>query len=501
MPFTPYRPTSPDKLPSGFKPYQPSQANIGDTSKSDSSQGTMSFLGNVGKAIGGFGVNLAKGIAKPIATAAVTGLAPVEATGRMLMGDQEGANKRLTEGYDVPGLGQIKPVGADIGKEGGIKHELGRMLGTGAEIASTLAGGEGAAGLAEVGAKGALKEAAIQGAKEGAAVGAAGGFGSSVQDENATTGSVIGGTLEGGVLGGVMGGVAGAASPSLSKAGREARIAQKAEKESQKMAEYVMPKLTASEAESIAEREAKGGVGTTKKGLIFKKETPTPSPEHIEMAKEVQGIVDPKKTISSNLNVLGRDIRDVAETKLRPFLEEQKGSWNKRTLQGQLNKIKTDIPAGFVGDQEKIYQRVIDTYMKNIEKAEGRKWVDLWDTRKDIDQIIKKEFGEDILSGEPRKARDTAVRKAREALNGYIEDNTPEGVYKSYMRSLHNKYKVLSNLEEKRTAEILSKAKKSGYEQFKVAHPVATGIGKTIGAGILGEEAIRQGKNALAGSK
>lgn len=203
-------PFIPDK-PSGFVPdeQQPEEQSR--------PKGIMSFLGSLTKyaptfaasGLGGVAMQVAaekvavpmiKGIAKPVATAAVTGLAPIEATGRAIGGDIEGAQKRLTEGYQIPGLGQIKPIGAEIGKEGGFVKETRRMIGTGAEFAALLAGGEIIPAL-------------------GAVAGGVGGFGAAISEENVSPASIFLNTILGTVGGAVLGKMLG---PQKIKAGIKA---------------------------------------------------------------------------------------------------------------------------------------------------------------------------------------------------------------------------------------------------------------------------------------
>lgn len=156
----------------------------------------------------GFLKTLAKGIAKPFVTAGVTGLSALESGYKAATGDVTGANKVLNEGYNVPGFGKVTPIGAQVGQEGGYGKDVRRMLGTGAEIAATLAPVGEVANLGATGVRGLLTRGAIRkGAMEGALVGGAGSFGQSVQKENASPSDVLSSTVAGTTIGGVTGGV------------------------------------------------------------------------------------------------------------------------------------------------------------------------------------------------------------------------------------------------------------------------------------------------------
>lgn len=84
----------------------------------------------------GFFKGLAKSIVKPFAETATAGYNALSATGNLLSGDVEGANKALETKRDLPFMGETKP--AFTGQEGfgeGVK----KMAGYGAEMASTIA--------------------------------------------------------------------------------------------------------------------------------------------------------------------------------------------------------------------------------------------------------------------------------------------------------------------------------------------------------------------------
>lgn len=173
----------------------------------------MSFLGS-----------MAKAVAKPFVTTGVTGLAAIEGAGRLIGGDVQGAEQRLREGYNVPGFGQITPVGATV-QEGGFGTEAKRMIGTGAEIASFYGGGQAAKGLS-------LAKKLGMGVKEGALVGSVGGAGAAASEGDAGAGEII----TGGLLGAGLGAAAGAVTPLVGAGSRKAGKAIQRAKEPLKTA-------------------------------------------------------------------------------------------------------------------------------------------------------------------------------------------------------------------------------------------------------------------------
>lgn len=172
----------------------------------------------------GFGKEAVKGIARPIAKTAVTGLSAADAAISLAMGDQEAAEKRLTEGYNVPGLGQIRPVGGGTVDQstGQVRYQtagenLRDIVGTGAEIAPYfMTGGAAGAVKSSLGAKG-IFSAIKTGTKLGAIQGGIGSAGQSLQSQDASAGKLAKDTVTGALAGGLIGGATSGVGALLSK--------------------------------------------------------------------------------------------------------------------------------------------------------------------------------------------------------------------------------------------------------------------------------------------
>lgn len=205
----------------GMKPYNPATSNTGtsglrgrallDSLKQRSAQQTTDQQPVTGvietqqDKPDGFFKGLAKSIVKPFAETATTGYNTLAATGKLLSGDTEGANKALETKRDLPFMGVTKP--SFTGQEGfgdGVK----KMAGYGAEMASNFIGGGGVGTLAKNTVGGLVKQGVKQAVKTGALSGGIGQLGSSLQDEDSSVGdtalSTAAGTLGGGLVGGVL---------------------------------------------------------------------------------------------------------------------------------------------------------------------------------------------------------------------------------------------------------------------------------------------------------
>lgn len=151
----------------------------------------------------GFFKGLAKSIAKPFAETATVGYNALSATGNLLSGDVEGANKALEAKRDLPFMGETKP--AFTGQEGfgeGVK----KMVGYGAEMGSNFIGGGGVGNLAKNTLKGLVKQGVKTAVKEGAVSGALNQFGESVKNPNESALGAAVNTTVGGVGGAALAG-------------------------------------------------------------------------------------------------------------------------------------------------------------------------------------------------------------------------------------------------------------------------------------------------------
>lgn len=434
--------------------------------------------------IGHGALELGKGIAKPFVTTGVTGLSALEGAGRALTGDVAGANRVLTQGYNVPGFGQIQPVGATIGQEGGIRHELGRMVGTGAEIAATLAGGEGAGSVAEQAGKEALGQAAKQGAKQGALTGATAGFGSSVQEENASPLGVVGGTLGGGLLGGALGGALGAGANVLQKSGRAANKAAKEAADLDKLAEDVMPKATAN-----VKKEALKSFRVPRQGILSK-DVIQASAKDREMAKAVQGLYDIEASPQEKILAINNGIKDLAESHVRPVLESNPRPYNMNTFKAHLADI--NIPRLFKGDPANTYGNVQEMAAEIADKFPKTK-LGAWQARQAFDREVEREFPRVFDGSQADNAIKHAVSDVRSAWNDFIVEGLPEnnGVKKAF-KQMSRMYEAADNITDKGVSQvgtnIIERSLKSKFGQgLKAIAPYAIGAGGVGALGALGK--------------
>ncbi|MFA6018512.1 MAG: hypothetical protein WC776_05035 [Patescibacteria group bacterium] len=150
-----------------------------------------------------------------------SGASAVKSTIELARGQNEEAAKTIREGVDVFGLGKVKPVGlfseSEMEKsiqpvlrgekpQAAITGEgLKDVIGTGIQVASTIAGGGEAAVIKNSLGKATMKTLAKAAAKEGAVLGSASAVGTEMQKDGASLASTAISGLEGGAFGAALG--------------------------------------------------------------------------------------------------------------------------------------------------------------------------------------------------------------------------------------------------------------------------------------------------------
>lgn len=154
-------------------------------------------IGTAAKAAGNFGLDILKNdVIKPVASVATNAI----------NAEQTVRGVPVTTPFSGKFLGDVNPIGVsgDSSTLKGFAQNLKESLGTGLQIGTTFAGGEGATGIVGDTFKGVLKRAAINAAKEGAVIGGGGALGNSLVN-NQTLGQTALNTAVGAAGGAVLG--------------------------------------------------------------------------------------------------------------------------------------------------------------------------------------------------------------------------------------------------------------------------------------------------------
>jgi len=252
------------------------------------------------------------------------------------------------------------------------------------------------------------------------------------------------------------------------KQGIKSNIAKKAE---EKLVEYVMPTLGADEAAKAAALGEKG----IKDATLFKPSKIIPQEADKAVAQAVTGVVDQKKTLSSNITKIKNYIADVSEKEIRPFLRASKAIYNENELKGALSKLIKEIPEGYDDVQKNIYQKVTNLMLTSAKQQAKKTTEGLWDARIAFDNLLEKNFGGGILdTGGKITAKKEAALAVRRVVNDIVGSKSDDELFKAYMKRVHRTYIALENLKEKQANSVLGKIVKTGKSktgQFLQKHP------------------------------
>ncbi|MCF7843851.1 hypothetical protein K9M47_03060 [Candidatus Gracilibacteria bacterium] len=340
--------------------------------------------------------------------------------------------------------------------------QLGTLAGAGTIFkgASALAGKTGMAGIG-VGS-GALKGAttgAITGAGTGGLLGASQGLQEDKDLEgvlkDAGTGALLGGAT-GGVLGAVTGGVSGGI--------KQAKITKQ-----NKYLDAITPNtkdLTPTEYEDLLNR-----------GKITPKTATQPSKyilslEEKAIAQKYKSIFtnDPVKNTENIINEIAKKDKEVGT-----FLKKNNGIFNTGELKNSLTKKLADIDDLTIDEARlsKLKQNTVNNFLKSLKKNDMET---LWKSRKEFDRTIEKAF-----SGSP-SLQNTIKKEFRNAIQDFIAERTPDGVYKTSMKEMSQ----LFNLKDITNQKAIKEKGRNAIQLWIKKHPTRTKIiGGVAGTGIL----------------
>lgn len=312
----------------------------------------------------------------------------------------------------------------------------------------------------------------IQGAKAGAIGGAifGGAQGASrAAQENLTGGEIVGQGIKGGAIGGVAGGVIGGAIGGVSGAigGRAERLAQK---ESNKAFEAITPNtkdLTPTEYTDLLRR-----------GKITPKTTTNPSTYILSDAEKATaqkyGHLFGKDPVKNSTNIMSEIAKK--DTEVGNFLRDNNGIYNKGEAKNFLLKRLDDVTDVTIPEAriKKLKTTIVDGFLRNLDKNDMES---MWKSRKLFDRSIEKVFG-----GSPT-LQNQVKREFRNAVQDFIAERTPEGVYKQSMKEMSSLFDLFDTVSTKATKERGANA----IQAWIKANPTkAKIIGWTAGTGVVG---------------
>lgn len=227
--------------------------------------------------------------------------------------------------------------------------------------------------------------------------------------------------------------------------------------------------------------------GTLLKGEAIKSKIPgggykqLPNEQDIRVAGSSTGIVNGKDAIE-DIKSLQNNVAEVSEKTIKPFLEKNSYYLGKNSLVDLESRLMSMEEPSLVYTEatlEGAKQKVVDTFMKTIQKNNPETTADLWEGLKETDRIFQNQFGDkNLYNSERMNAVKSLYLDGRKIIQDFIIENTPaiDNNFKYYIDLIHDWKIAETNIAIKNAPQL-------GASWFKL-HPLSTKImGTTAGGG------------------
>jgi hypothetical protein len=271
----------------------------------------------------------------------------------------------------------------------------------------------------------------------------------------------------------------------------EASGVKKVSEDALKMVKRKVSSLTPAEQETLMKTNK-----ITESGIFKNAEIKT-TPQDIELAKSVEGIVDPRKSPIENIDRITTKRIELAEqTKTLPQMLD--GAIDTNEIKGLLEGLKKSSSINFIGDTalESAYNKAIETFM-DILSSKPKTIGNVLEARKEYDIAIKEKYADAFKPN--TDARGNVIKQAaldvRKAANNFVEGALPEGnEFKGLLKEQTNLYMAAENIS-KNNLPIIEKNKFQRVLGLITRHPW---MSAEIGVAAVGGTAIGIGGAAAS---
>jgi len=240
----------------------------------------------------------------------------------------------------------------------------------------------------------------------------------------------------------------------------------------------------------------------TSDGKIKKVELKT-TPEHIEMGKAVEDVVDPRGNPYKNVDNIREKIKQRSYEVDNVILNKDANSIfigeKGKLLFDKLDDIKNSSTRIFGSNEglRKAYDDVIDLFKEEFAKQPNN-LSGLYNARKKLGTRIRETFGEKKLLNDPTdNVRELAEQSIYKVVPDFISDTLPEGnQFKRLLKDEALMYKAIDTIAFNNPPKVLTKGLISKITGFGHQHPfaIAAGLGGTgFATGILTAPAVMGG--------
>jgi hypothetical protein len=169
----------------------------------------------------------------------------------------------------------------------------------------------------------------------------------------------------------------------------------------------------------------------------------------VRRAKSVERYLTGTGNYVDDISSLNQSISKNSES-LKVLLKANDRPFNNNQLKKILNDSVKDIT--FVGDEAKVYKKVIDDFIK-IQKKYKNNTSELWDALKEFDKSVIDRYPNfyNSMSNTPIKS---AVKEVRKSVQNQIEKAIPTAGFKKQMTEMSDMFSVRDILAEKAQGEI-----------------------------------------------
>ncbi len=191
-------------------------------------------------------------------------------------------------------------------------------------------------------------------------------------------------------------------------------------------------------------------------------------------ATKYKTLLQDKDPVKNSINVM--DEIASKDEQVGTFLKANNGIYNKGELKNYVLGKLSDISDVTIDPArvETLKNTVVNNFIKTLKKGDME---NLWKARKEFDSSIEKAF-----SGSPT-LQNTVKKEFRNAVQDFIADNTPDNIYKGYMKDMRELFNIQDVLATK-----ASKVKNFNkiQEWIKDNPAKAKVLGLVAGSGIVG---------------
>lgn len=222
---------------------------------------------------------------------------------------------------------------------------------------------------------------------------------------------------------------------------KNVEYAEKVTKDNNKVFETITPKTSELTPTEYQDLLAKGKI--TPKTLKEPSQYVLSDSEK-QIALKNRHLLTSSDPVQNSINIMN----DIAskDTQVGAFLRRNNGIYSKGELQNSILEKMKDISDITVdeGRLEKLKQTMAEGFTRALKKNDMES---LWNARKAFDTSIEK-----VFNGSPT-LQNTVKKEFRNAIQDFIAEKTPAGVYKGYMKDMRELFNLQDIVATKATKE------------------------------------------------